>query len=79
MTAIEPEIPFAPAFSMPAVSFGRDWATATVGTTVKLGRGMTGYASFSSELEQGDVTYYGGQLGLNVALNAPAETAGATH
>ena len=79
VTAIEPEIAFAPAFSMPAVSFGRDWATATVGTTVKLGRGMTGYASFSSELGQGDVTYYGGQLGLNVALNAPAETAGATH
>jgi outer membrane lipase/esterase len=73
VTAIEPEIPFAPAYSMPAVSFGRDWATALVGTTVKLGRGMTGYASFSSELGQGDVTYYGGQLGLNVALNAPAE------
>jgi outer membrane lipase/esterase len=79
VTAIEPEIAFAPAFSMPAVSFGRDWATAMVGTTVKLGRGMTGYASFSSELGQGDVTYYGGQLGLNVALNAPAETAGTTH
>lgn len=79
VTAIEPEIPFAPAFSMPAVSFGRDWATAMVGTIVKLGRGITGYASFSSELGQGDVTYYGGQLGLNVALNAPAETAGATH
>ena len=79
VTAMEPEIPFAPAFSMPAVSFGRDWATAMVGTTVKLGRGMTGYASFSSELGQGDVTYYGGQLGLNVALNAPAEPAGATH
>jgi outer membrane lipase/esterase len=73
VTAIEPEIPFAPAYSMPAVSFGRDWATAIVGTTAKLGRGMTGYASFSSELGQGDVTYYGGQLGLNVALNAPAE------
>jgi outer membrane lipase/esterase len=73
VTAIEPEIPFAPAYSMPAVSFGRDWATAIIGTTVKLGRGMTGYASFSSELGQGDVTYYGGQLGLNVALNAPAE------
>lgn len=79
VTAIEPEIAFAPAFSMPAVSFRRDWATAMVGTTVKLGRGITGYASFSSELGQGDVTYYGGQLGLNVALNAPAETAGATH
>jgi outer membrane lipase/esterase len=73
VTAIEPEIPFAPAYSMPAVSFGRDWATAIIGTTVKLGRGMTGYASVSSELGQGDVTYYGGQLGLNVALNAPAE------
>jgi len=75
VTAIEPEIPFAPAFSMPAVSFGRDWATAIIGTTVKLGRGMTGSASFSSELGQGDVTYYGGQVGLNVALNATAEPA----
>ena len=75
VTAIEPEIPFAPAYTMPAVSFGRDWATAIVGATVKLGRGMTGYASVSSELAQGDVTYYGGQLGLNVALNAPAAPA----
>jgi hypothetical protein len=40
---------------------------------------MTGYASFSSELGRGDVTYYGGQVGLNVALNAPAERAGTTH
>jgi hypothetical protein len=28
---------------------------------------------------QGDATYYGGQVGLNVALNAPAEPAGAAH
>lgn len=79
VTATEPEIPFAPAYAMPAVSFGRDWATALVGTTVKLGRGVTGYASFSSELGQGDVTYYGGQVGLNVALNAPAESVRGVH
>ena len=75
VTAIEPEIPFAPAFSMPAVGFGRDWATGTVGATVKLGHGMTGYASLSSELGQNEVAYYIGQVGLNVALggaSAPA-------
>ncbi len=63
----------APSFSMPAVVFGKDWATATVGTTASIGRGMTAYASFNSQMGQSNVTYYGGQIGLNVALNAPAE------
>jgi outer membrane lipase/esterase len=60
----------APAFSMPAVLLGTDWATASVGTSVRLGRGITGYAMFLSELGQANATYYGGQLGVNVALNA---------
>jgi outer membrane lipase/esterase len=67
----------APSFSMPAVVLGTDWATASVGTSVRLGRGITGYAMFLSELGQANATYYGGQLGLNVALNAwtwPAKT-----
>jgi outer membrane lipase/esterase len=71
VTATEPEIPFAPAYAMPAVTFGKDWATATLGTTATLGAGMTAYASFSSELGQNNVASYGGQIGLNVALNAP--------
>jgi outer membrane lipase/esterase len=72
VTAFEPEIAFAPGFSMPAVSLGRDWGSATVGTTYTLGRGMTAYASFNSEFGQSEVTYYGGQIGLNVALGAPS-------
>ena len=71
VTAFEPEIAFAPGFSMPAVSFGQDWGSAIVGTTYNLGRGMTAYASFNSEFGQNEVTYYGGQIGLNVALGAP--------
>jgi outer membrane lipase/esterase len=61
----------APSFSLPAVILGTDWATATLGTSVALGRGMTAYASFNSEVGQNQVTYYGGQIGLNIALNAP--------
>jgi outer membrane lipase/esterase len=70
VTATEPEIAFAPSFALPAVIFGKDWATATLGTTATLGKGITAYASFSSELGQNNVTTYGGQIGLNVALNA---------
>jgi outer membrane lipase/esterase len=68
VTAIEPEVPFAPAFAMPAVIFGKDWATGTLGTAVALGRGVTGYASLSGEVGQSRVTSYGGQLGLNFAF-----------
>src|SRR5579863_1457782 len=70
VTAIEPEIAFAPAFSMPAVSLGGDWALAELGTTVKLGRGVTGYASVSGQIGQGNVAYYSGQIGFSVALDA---------
>jgi outer membrane lipase/esterase len=73
VTASEPEISFAPSYTMPAVIFGTDWATATVGTTAAIGRGMTAYASFTAQAGQSNVTTYGGQIGLNVALNAPAE------
>jgi outer membrane lipase/esterase len=77
VTATEPEIAFAPAYALPAVTFGRDWATATLGTTAALGPGMTAYASFTSQMGQDNVRTYGGQLGLNVALNAPAGPAAA--
>ena len=61
----------APSFSMPAVILGRDWATATVGTRVKLASDLTGYAAFVAEAAQANVTVYGGQLGINYAFNAP--------
>jgi outer membrane lipase/esterase len=62
----------APSYSMPAVILGRDWGTATLGTTVALGHGMTGYASFTSEIAQNQATYYGGLIGVSVALNGPS-------
>jgi outer membrane lipase/esterase len=58
----------APSYSMPAVILARDWGTETVGTRLKIGSGMTGYAAFISENAQ-DATIYGGQVGLNVALD----------
>jgi outer membrane lipase/esterase len=75
VTASVPEIAFAPPFSLPAVTFGKDWATATLGTTAALGAGVTAYASFSGELGQSNVVTYGGQLGLSVALDAPTRSA----
>jgi outer membrane lipase/esterase len=65
----------APSFVMPAVVLGRDWATATVGTRVKLGDGLSGYAAVIAELGQNNVTTYGGQIGLNYALDPPPATA----
>jgi len=62
----------APSFFMPAVILGRDWASTMLGTTVMLGRGVTGFASFSSEIAQHSVTYYTGEIGVNIALNGPA-------
>ncbi|HTV27075.1 MAG TPA: autotransporter outer membrane beta-barrel domain-containing protein, partial [Xanthobacteraceae bacterium] len=62
----------APSYSMPAVVLGKDWGTGTVGTTVALGRGMTGYASFAGEFGQSQAIFYSGQIGLNVALDAQA-------
>ena len=61
----------APSFTMPAVVLGRDWATATVGTRVKLGERLSGYAAVIAELGQNNVTTYGGQIGLNYALDPP--------
>jgi outer membrane lipase/esterase len=60
------------------VILGRDWGTETVGTRLKLGPGMTGYVAFISQLAQNNATIYGGQIGLNVALD-PILTAKATN
>ena len=59
----------APSFSMPAVILGRDWATATVGTRVRLGDRFSAFAAVIAEIGQNNVTTYGGQIGINCALN----------
>lgn len=58
----------APSYSMPAVALGSDWGTGTIGTTVALGHGMTGYASFTGQFGESQAVFYSGQIGLNVAL-----------
>jgi len=58
----------APPFSMPAVVLGKDWGTATIGTTATFAPGVTGYTTFTGQLGQQNVITYGGQVGLNVAL-----------
>jgi outer membrane lipase/esterase len=68
----------APSYSMPAVILGRDWGTETVGARFKLSAGTTGYIAFISELAQKSTTIYGGQIGINVALN-PILTSKATN
>ncbi len=58
----------APSYWMPAVVLGKDWGTATIGTTVTFAPGFTGYGTLTSQIGQQNVTTYGGQVGLNVAL-----------
>jgi outer membrane lipase/esterase len=58
----------APSYSMPAVVLGKDWGTATIGTTATFAPGVTGYATFTGQIAQQNVITYGGQVGLNVAL-----------
>jgi outer membrane lipase/esterase len=59
----------APSYFMPAVQLPKDWASGTVGTTLKLGSGFTGLASFTGQFGQSGVTNYGGRLGLNYAFD----------
>lgn len=63
----------APSYSLPAVIFGADWATATLGTTVTINSAVTASAAFTTEVAQNNVVDYGAQLGLNVALNLPGK------
>ncbi|MGA2942427.1 MAG: autotransporter domain-containing protein [Xanthobacteraceae bacterium] len=58
-----------PSYTMPAVVSGHDWAMAQVGTTVAIGRGITGYAVFVGQIGETNVVNYSGQVGLNFALN----------
>ena len=59
----------APSYEMPAVKLGRDWATATVGTTMNISSAFTGLASFTAQAGQTGVTTYGGRVGLNCMIN----------
>ena len=59
---------------MPIVQFGRDWASAVVGTTVTIARDWTGLAAFNAQFGQNGTTNYGGRFGINYAFNsAPME------
>jgi outer membrane lipase/esterase len=59
----------APSYEMPAVQLGRDWASATVGTTVNISRAFTGLASVTAQAGQTGVTTYGGRVGLHYMLD----------
>jgi outer membrane lipase/esterase len=59
----------APSYEMPAVKLGREWATATVGTTMNVSSAFTGLASFTAQAGQTGVTTYGGRVGLNYKIN----------
>jgi outer membrane lipase/esterase len=58
----------APSYWMPAVILGKDWGSGMIGATMTLAQGVTGYATFTSQIAQHNVVTYGGQIGLNVAL-----------
>jgi outer membrane lipase/esterase len=59
----------APSYEMPAVKLGRDWATATIGTSLKLSNAFTGLASFTAQAGQTGVTTYGGRVGVNYRID----------
>jgi outer membrane autotransporter protein len=46
---------------------GRDWASATIGTEVRIAPKWTGLASFTAQVGQNNVTNYGGLIGFNYA------------
>ena len=58
----------APSYSIPAVLLGQDWGTATIGTRVRFASAASAFVAFNSEIGQGNVTTYGGQIGVNVAF-----------
>jgi hypothetical protein len=49
---------------MPVVKPGKDWATATLGTTVAFSGGLIGLASITTQFGQTGVTTCGGRLNL---------------
>ena len=67
VTAFLTTTTIAPGYSLPAVYFGENWGTASIGTGLKLAQNVTGYAAFNSQFAEDNVTIYGGQIGVNVA------------
>jgi uncharacterized protein YhjY with autotransporter beta-barrel domain len=67
VTAFLTTTTIAPGYSRPAVYFGENWGTASIGTGLKLAQNVTGYAAFNSQFAEDNVTIYGGQVGVNVA------------
>jgi outer membrane lipase/esterase len=61
----------APGYSMPAVILGKDWGSATAGTTVKIANNVTGLITGYAQFAEKNITVYGGQIGFNVAFGAP--------
>jgi outer membrane lipase/esterase len=61
----------APGYALPAVVFGKDWGTASAGTTMRLSNNMTGLVAVVGQFAQHNVANYGLQFGLNVALGQP--------
>jgi outer membrane lipase/esterase len=62
----------APGYSLPAVVFGKDWGSASVGTSVKISNTVTGLLAFVGQFAEHNVSAYGVQFGVNVALGQPA-------
>jgi outer membrane lipase/esterase len=58
----------APSYTMPALEFGKDWASGSVGTTLKLGSGVTGLLAMTGQAAQDNVVTCGGRAGVNVAF-----------
>src|SRR5439155_3248238 len=58
----------APGYSLPAVVVGKDWGTASAGTTAKISSDVTGLVAFVGQFAQHRVANYGVQVGFNVAL-----------
>ena len=67
VTAFLTTTTIAPGYSLPAVYFGENWGTASIGTGLKLAQNVTGYAAFNSQFAEDNATIYGGQIGVNVA------------
>jgi outer membrane lipase/esterase len=63
----------APGYSMPGVVLGKDWASGTLGLSAAVGHGATAFATVNVQMGQSNATFYGGQVGINVAINAPSE------
>jgi outer membrane lipase/esterase len=65
----------APSYSLPAVALGTDWGSVILGTRLKFAPNATAFAALSSQIGQGNVTTYGGQIGINVAFQPPGVVA----